>query len=87
VLICRTTQVHPVSHSGAKPRYLYQSNAQMPKKRVKKKIFSAVKAVKANARARVGQPKPERVIAAIPREEKRGQKHPKTLAKLLTEEN
>ena len=58
----------------------------MPKKRAKKKTFSAVKAVKANARERVGQPKPERVLAATPREEKRGRKHPKTLAKLLAEE-
>jgi hypothetical protein len=59
----------------------------MPKKRAKKKTFSAVKAVKANARERVGQPKPERVIPDAPREEKRGQKHPKTLAKLLSEEH
>ncbi len=57
----------------------------MPKKRVKKRIFSAVKAVKANARERVGQPKPERVIPNTSRETKRGQKHPKTLSKLLTE--
>jgi hypothetical protein len=59
----------------------------MPKKRVKKKTFSTVKAVKANARERVGQPRPERVIPDAPREEKRGQKHPKTLAKLLAEEH
>jgi hypothetical protein len=59
----------------------------MPKKRAKKKIFSTVKAVKANARSRVGQPKPERVIVPVPREEKRGQKHPKSLAKLLSEEH
>lgn len=58
----------------------------MPKKRAKKKRFSAVKAVKANARERVGQPKPERVIPDMPREEKRGQKHPKTLTDLLSEE-
>lgn len=57
----------------------------MPR-RPKKKIFSTVKAVKANARERVGQPKPERVLAAAPREEKRGRKHPKTLAKILSEE-
>ena len=58
---------------------------EMPKKRAKKRIFSAVKAVKANARARVGQPKPERVIPNTSRETKRGQKHPKTLTKLLSE--
>jgi hypothetical protein len=48
--------------------------------------FTATKAVKANARERVGQPKPERVIPNTSRETKRGQKHPKTLAKLLSEE-
>ena len=62
-------------------------DGEMPKKRAKKKTFSAVKAVKANARERVGQPRPERVIPdTATREEKRGQKHPKTLAKLLEEE-
>jgi hypothetical protein len=58
----------------------------MPRKRAKKKTFSAVKAVKANARARVGQPKPERVLPNASREQKRTAKHPKTLAKLLSEE-
>jgi hypothetical protein len=57
----------------------------MPKKRAKKRVFSAVKAVKANARERVGQPKPERVIPDTSRETQRGQKHPKTLTKLLSE--
>jgi hypothetical protein len=59
---------------------------EMPKKRAKKRVFSTVKAVKANARTRVGQPKPERVLPATTREQKRGQKHPKTLSKLLSEE-
>lgn len=59
----------------------------MRKKRAKKKTFSAVKAVKANARERVGQPKPERVIPETPREEGRGRKHVKTLADLLSEEH
>jgi hypothetical protein len=59
----------------------------MPRKRAKKKTFSAVKAVKANARERVGQPKPERVIPHSPREEKRGQKHQKKLRDLLLEDN
>jgi hypothetical protein len=56
------------------------------KKRVKKKTFSAVKAVKANARERVGQPKPERVIADTPREEKRKSKHKSSLGDLLSAE-
>jgi len=59
----------------------------MPKKRAKKRVFSAVKAVKANARERVGQPKPERVLPDTSREEKRNEKHPKTLAKLLSEDH
>ena len=58
----------------------------MAKKRAKKKVFSAVKAVKANARERVGQPKPERVLPDAPRETRRGQKHPKKLSDLLSEE-
>jgi hypothetical protein len=58
----------------------------MVRKRAKKKSFSTVKAVKANARERVGQPKPERVLPQISRVGKRGQKHPKTLGDLLTEE-
>ncbi|HEX3662052.1 MAG TPA: hypothetical protein VHU89_11505 [Acidobacteriaceae bacterium] len=58
----------------------------MPKKHAKKKTFSTVKAVKANARKRVGQPRPERVIVDTPRQEKRVEKHSKPLAKLLSEE-
>lgn len=58
----------------------------MAKKHVKKKTFSAVKAVKANARDRVGQPKPEQVLEAEPREEKLERKHRKTLARLVAEE-
>jgi len=58
----------------------------MAKKRAKKRTFSAVKAVKANARERVGQPKPERILPDTSREEKRGRKHPETLVKLLSED-
>ncbi|HEX5235953.1 MAG TPA: hypothetical protein VFW25_11550 [Silvibacterium sp.] len=54
----------------------------MAKKRAKKK-FSAVKAVKANARERVGQPKAERVIEEKPREGGRGGKHKETLGEML----
>ena len=79
-----STHVPP---SGTDATHLYLcSSAQMPKKRAKKRIFSAVKAVKANARERVGQPKPERILPNTSRETKRGQKHPKTLAKLLSED-
>ncbi|MGA7886866.1 MAG: hypothetical protein WCA44_14060 [Acidobacteriaceae bacterium] len=58
----------------------------MAKKRAKKKTFSAVKAVKANARERVGQPKPEQVLEAEPREEKLARKHKTTLERLIAEE-
>lgn len=57
----------------------------MRRKRAKKKTFSVVKAVRANARERVGQPKAERVLEDAPREEKRGRKHAETLSSLLRE--
>jgi hypothetical protein len=53
----------------------------------KKQAFSVVKAVKANARERVGQPKAERVIVDKTRAEKRGLKHKKTLGKMLAEDS
>jgi len=56
----------------------------MAKKKPKK--FSAVKAVKANARDRVGQPRPERVIEDRPREERRTTKHKATLTEILSTE-
>ncbi|MEG9435571.1 hypothetical protein JAO29_05270 [Edaphobacter sp. HDX4] len=51
--------------------------------KTKKKIFSAVKAVKANARERVGQPPSERVL--LDPKQKRGakEKHKETLADLI----
>jgi len=60
--------------------------SRMAKKRAKKKTFSAVKAIKSNARDRVGQPKAERVIEDIPREQKRKEKHKATLRELLSSE-
>ena len=54
----------------------------MTKKRAKKKTFSVVKAVKANARKRVGQPKSERVIEEKPRAT-REEKHKPTLSEML----
>ncbi len=53
----------------------------MKKKRPAK--FSVTKAVKANARARVGQPKPERTIPSEGRESRRERRHKETLALLL----
>jgi len=51
------------------------------KKAVKK--FSIAKAVKANARERLGQPKAERIIADKPPSEKRKAKHKETLGEIL----
>jgi hypothetical protein len=56
----------------------------MVKKKAKK--FSAVKAVKANARERIGQPKAERVIEDKPREERRKAKHKPKLNEILNSE-
>jgi hypothetical protein len=56
----------------------------MAKKKAKK--FSAVKAVKANARERLGQPKAERVIEDKPREQRRNSKHKPTLSEILNHE-
>ena len=56
----------------------------MAKKKAKK--FSAVKAVKANARDRIGQPKAERVIVDKPREERRKAKHKPTLTDIINTE-
>lgn len=58
----------------------------MAARKAKKKIFSAVKAVKSNARERVGQPRPERVIAGIPKDDKRKAKHKQTLSEILIHE-
>ena len=55
----------------------------MPKRKPAK--FSAAKAVKANARERVGQPKPSRVVADQPRSG-REVKHKPKLEDILRQE-
>ena len=45
--------------------------------------YSVTKAVKRNARERVGQPKPEKIIVSEPQRERRERRHKKTLADLL----
>jgi hypothetical protein len=53
----------------------------------KKKVgFSVTKAVKRNARERLGQPKPEKVITSEPQQTRRDRRHKKTLADLLERE-
>lgn len=48
--------------------------------------FSATKAVKANARERVGQPKPARVVEEKPRTGRRA-KHKQTLEDIIRQED
>lgn len=50
----------------------------------KKRVFSKVKAVKSNARDRVGSPPPQRVLADPKQRRAAEPKHKKTLADLLT---
>jgi len=53
--------------------------------RRKKSGFSAAKAVKANARERVGQPKPSRVLPGAPQTGRKAKYKPK-LEEILREE-
>ncbi|MDT7815317.1 MAG: hypothetical protein QOJ51_3727 [Acidobacteriaceae bacterium] len=53
----------------------------------KKKVgFSVTKAVKRNARERVGQPKPEKVIVSEPQQTRRERRHKERLADFLKRE-
>ena len=56
----------------------------MAKKR--KSEFSVVKAVKRNARERVGQPKPEKAIENEPQQSRSKRRYRETLADLLKPE-
>jgi hypothetical protein len=58
----------------------------MAKRKRRPEKFSIVKAVKANARERLGQPRPERVIADQPPVGSRKQKHRQTMPQLLNSE-
>ncbi|MBZ5548975.1 MAG: hypothetical protein LAO22_13640 [Acidobacteriia bacterium] len=55
----------------------------MPKKRKKKKTFSAVQAVREMARERVGSPKPSRLV---PAKKTKPEKHKPTLGRLLEDQ-
>ena len=50
----------------------------------KKRVFSKVKAVKSNARDRVGSPPPQRVLPDPKQRRAAEPKHKRTLADLLT---
>ena len=59
----------------------------MAAKKAKKKTFSAVTAVKANARARVGQPRPEKVIVDTPHARRQKAKHKPSLSEIINSED
>ena len=52
-------------------------------KKAKKRVFSIVKAVKQNARARVGAPPPEKTLPDPKDKEQRQPRHKETLRDLL----
>jgi hypothetical protein len=52
----------------------------------KKPAFSVTKAVKRNARERVGQPKPEKVIEREPHQSRSKRRYKETLADILKPE-
>jgi hypothetical protein len=55
----------------------------MPKKRRRPAVFSAIKAVKANARERLGTPPPNRVLPDPKQKAAAKPRHKQTLAHLL----
>jgi hypothetical protein len=55
----------------------------VPMAKKKKAEFSVTKAVKRNARERVGQPKPEKVIESEPQQSRSKRRFKETLADLL----
>jgi hypothetical protein len=55
----------------------------MAKRKRRPEKFSIIKAVKANARERVGQPRPERVIVDQKRQNSRKPQHRQTMPQLL----
>jgi len=55
----------------------------MAKRKRRPEKFSVVKAVKANARERVGQPPPERVIEEEPKPNTRKAKHRPSMEQLI----
>jgi hypothetical protein len=58
----------------------------LAKKKQRSPKFSVVKAVKANARERVGQPRPERAIPEQKSQESRKAKYRPSLREILSEE-
>ena len=56
-------------------------------KKAKKRVFSISKAVKANARARLGTPPPERVLPDPKQKAAAAPRHRETMAELMNEKD
>jgi hypothetical protein len=74
---------HPRKYSILRRVAASQEGCMAKKKQAK---FSVTKAVKRNARERVGQPKPERVIVSEAQQAAHKRRHKETLADLLERE-
>jgi hypothetical protein len=75
------------SQRGAKNCAILAAMAATKKSRSRKQVFSVTKAVKANARARVGQPKPERVLPDDTKTARATRKHKTSLQQLIQQES
>jgi len=71
------------SRMDKEPRFIHTQQAVTKRKPTR---FSAAKAVKANARERVGQPKPVRVLGDKPRDGRQAKHKPKLQDVLQQEE-
>ena len=56
-------------------------------KKVKKSVFSVIKAIKSNARSRLGSPPPEKVLPDPKQKAAAKPKHKETLADMLEKRN
>lgn len=80
--ILRKGAANTARESGAAGQGSRGREGRMAAKKKAKK-FSVSKAVKANARERVGQPKPSRAIPERPAQQERKARHKETLSDLL----
>jgi hypothetical protein len=72
------------AHTGQIHRFYSILDLAMTKRKPGK--FSATKAVKANARERIGQPKPARVVDTVPRTGREAKHKPKLEQIIRTDE-
>ena len=80
----RHSKVFHTDEGLGQSRVRGRSAETMAKKKQEK--FSVTKAVKRNARDRVGQPKPEKVIPSEPQQTRQQRRHKETLVDLLQRE-